>query len=463
MSDDNLDQPNITLADLEDDPDRVFRSHLRIAYRFAKACGSEFLFVSGIGWYFWDGRRWQESERGEVQQALFAVLKKAWSESMGDANLMADVRSAQSSGGTDGVLKQASRLPIFARTANDLDRDPYLLNALNGTFDLRSMKMHDHEPGELCTHLVNGELSREAIAPRWLAFLEQVLPDPEVRSFLQRYVGVSLLGKVQEHKLLILLGDGRNGKGTFYGAISHALGDYAISAEPELFMHKEGAHPTGQMDLLGRRWVVVSETERGRRLNSATLKRLTGGDRIRARRMHRDYIEFDPSHMAVMVSNFLPKVSGDDSAVWARIRVATFGVTIAEDKQDKHLSEDLEREADGILLWAIEGWEDYLRRGSSLDEPATVMTATDEYREDNDDIGHFLSEFYTLDSDHGANRETQKGVRGVYDIWRISQGGPQLSPREFARVMVRHGIESAKGTNNVAIFTGLRRKSLGDV
>jgi putative DNA primase/helicase len=179
--------------------------------------------------------------------------------------------------------------------------------------------------------------------------------------------------------------------------------------------------------------------------------------------MHHDFFEFEPSHMAVMVSNFLPKVSGDDPAVWARIRVVNFDVTIPESEQDKHLPTALEREADGILLWAIEGWRDYVARGHQLGEPSAVAAATDEYREDNDDIGHFLAEFYVLDSDDKLNREAQKDVRGVYDSWRLTQGAAKLSPREFARALHTHGIESVRGTANKAYFVGLRRKTVADL
>lgn len=461
MTDNDNTMPG-SLADLEPTPDRVFRSHLRMAHRMADACAGRFIHVDSIGWYFWDGMRWQEARRGEPERALWdEVLKPAWAESLGDPALQADVKSVQSSGGTQGTLSQASKLPQFARLAEDLDSDPYLLNARNGTYDLRSRTLRAHDPTDLCTRVLNADLSDAAVAPRWERFLAEVVPDAEVRGFLQRYVGVSLLGQVLEHKLLILLGDGRNGKGTFYGAVSYALGDYAISAEPELFMHKEGAHPTGQMDLMGRRWVVVSETERGRRLNASTLKRLTGGDRIRARRMHRDFFEFEPSHMAVMVSNFLPKVSGDDPAVWARIRVASFDVVIPEERQDKGLADALRHEADGIVQWAIRGWIDYCARGKQLGEPSAVLMATEEYREDNDDIAQFIAEFYVRSGEPGAC-ELQKEVRSVYESWRIVNGAPQLSPREFSRVMVRHGFETVVGSKNRRYFAGMRRRLVGD-
>ena len=129
--------------------------------------------------------------------------------------------------------------------------------------------------------------------------------------------------------------------------------------EPDLFLHRQGAHPTGEMDLLGIRWCVVSEIEKDRRLAEATMKRLTGGDTIRARRMRQDFIEFTPSHTAIMVTNHLPKVSGDDPAIWRRLRVVPFDVVIPEDQRNKHLDEQLQLDADAVLAWAVAGYLDY--------------------------------------------------------------------------------------------------------
>ena len=72
-------------------------------------------------------------------------------------------------------------------------------------------------------------------------------------------------------------------QGRLYGAMIAALGDYASVPDPDLFLHRDGAHPTGEMDLRGRRFVVVAENDKDRKLAEATVKRLTGGDRIKAR------------------------------------------------------------------------------------------------------------------------------------------------------------------------------------
>src|SRR5690625_3628608 len=336
--------------------DQQPRGQVRMAYRLADAYADRLMHVHGIGWWHYDGQRWVEDERGHAKRAVVTILKRALAQSIGDKPLREDVRKCETAAGIKGVLDIAAALEQFAFRAADLDADPYLLNSASGTLDLRTMQPRGHDPVDRLTKVTVGAYRDDLEqSSRWTAFLAQVLPGDDVRAFLQRLAGMALLGKVVEHLLPILTGVGANGKSTFYGALNHALGDYASTAEPDLFMHREGAHPTGEMDLRGQRCVVVSESDDGRKLAEATMKRLTGGDPVRARRMREDYVEFTPSHTAILVTNHLPKVSGDDAAIWRRIRVVPFDVVIPAEQQDGHLDESLQLEADTILTWAVSG------------------------------------------------------------------------------------------------------------
>ena len=119
-----------------------------------------------------------------------------------------------------------------------------------------------------------------------------------MRLFIQRLLGLSLEGKVTAHVLPIFYGDGANGKSTLTDAVMNALGDYADAADPDLLRARTfDAHPTGVADLFGLRLALVHETDSGHRLAEGTVKRLTGGDRLKARRMREDFWSFDPSHM----------------------------------------------------------------------------------------------------------------------------------------------------------------------
>src|SRR5665647_220111 len=408
------------------------------------------LYVHGLGWHSWDGRRWLEDDRGEATRAVLDVLRAALTDSLHDRDLRADVRKCETAAGVAGVLDLSWALEPFAAPVADLDADPYLLNCANGTLDLHTLTLRSHDPRDRITKVTGAAYQPEARGPTWAAFLARVLPDENVRDFLCRYVGLGLAGRVIEHLLAILTGTGRSGESVFYGAVSHALGDYATTAEPDLFMHRQNAHPTGEMDLLGVRWVVVSESDAGRRLAEATVKRLTGGDRIKARRMRQDFIEFTPSHTAALVTNHLPKVSGDDPALWARLRVVPFDVVIPKPEQDTHLGDKLSLEVDAILAWAVAGWVDYRSRG--LDEPDAVLRATERYQADADAIGRFIADVCLI------NPHMWVGVGELFErwsAWSAEDGAEPIGKRTFGDAMDKRGFPAVKGTGGARIRRGL--------
>lgn len=422
-------------APSDDDP--MHSGQVRMAYRLAAAYRDRLLYVHGIGWHYWTGRCWSEDNRGVAKRAVLAVLRKALSDSLDDKRLRADVQRCESDAGINGTLGIASALEPFAATIGDLDPDPYVLNVANGILDLRTMELSEHHPRHRITKTTTAAYDPTMPAGRWSAFLERILPDPAVRDYMQRLCGVALVGTVIEHVLPILVGVGGNGKGTFYTALLYALGGYALAAEPNLLMHHDSAHPTGEMDLRGRRFVVTSETQEGRRLNEATMKRLTGGDPIRARRMRQDFVQFDPSHTAVLVTNHLPLVSGDSKAVWDRLRVVPFNVTMrgtADD--DKHLAEKLRLDADAILSWAVAGWIDYQERGG-LDDPDAVRVATDEYQRDSDAVARFIADECITSSP--ALKATTSQLFEAWDRWRAQDGAEQVSRKTFGQSLDRHG------------------------
>jgi len=430
--------------------DEVHSGQVRMAYRLAEHYADQLLYVYGIGWLSWDGTRWSDGDPGAPKRAVVEILRAALAESLGDKQLQADVRKCESASGVAGVLDLAAALEPFATTVADLDADPYLLNVANGTLDLRTIELQPHDPADRITKVTRAAWDPAAPTATWGTFLAQVLPDGEVREFLQRLAGVGLLGLVVEHVLPILTGSGANGKGTFYKAVGHALGDYASTVEPDLFLHRQGAHPTGEMDLLGKRWVVVSETEKDRRLAEATMKRLTGGDTIRARRMRQDFIEFAPSHTAIMVTNHLPKVSGDDPAIWRRLRVIQFDVVIPEAERDKHLDEALQLDANAVLAWAVAGYTDYAARGE-LTEPSSVLAATDNYQKASDAVARFLD-----DCTMRVNGFAPTGdLFARWSRWAMADGAEPLSQRAFGQALDGHGLPGEKGTNGIRIRRGV--------
>jgi putative DNA primase/helicase len=431
-----------TAADAPSQEETTHRGQARFAYRLARLHANRLMFVYGLGWYTWDGARWVPDDHGAAKRAVLETLRGALSESLEDKGLRDDVRRSESSAGIAGVLDIASALEPFARTIDDLDADPYLLNVANGTLDLRTLVLRPHDPANRLTKVTKAAYNPDAPGTAWTQFLGVVLPDDDVRGYLQRLIGLSLLGKVVEHIFTIATGTGANGKGTSYNAILYALGDYGHVAESDLFMsaksNPNGASPA-QMGLLGKRLVVVSETERDHKLAVALMKNLTGGDPITARPLYGKPVTFNPSHTSLMVTNYLPKVAGDDPAAWRRLRVIPFDVVIPEDQRDGRLGEQLELECDAILAWAVEGYRQYEKRG--MDAPAAVRAATDGYMRDSDAVARFIADCCMVNPHAYASIED---LFARWSKWALEDGAEPLSKRAFGDALTTHGYENTR-------------------
>lgn len=425
---------------------------VRMAYRLAASHVDRLLHVHGIGWHYFDGKRWAEDDSGHARRAVLDVLRDALAESIADKQLRADVSRCESDSGVMGVLGIASALVEFAATVRDLDADPYLLNVANGTLDLRTRTVRPHDPRDRLTRVTRGAYDPSADTGVWGEFLASVVPDEAERGYLQRVIGQSVYGRVREHLFPVLIGSGANGKGTAYGAITNALGDYATVINPELLMVRErgGIGGPEMMALLGARLVIGSETEDGRKLDEATMKRLTGGDELTARRLYREPVTWLPSHQLVYVTNSLPKVKGNDPAVWRRIRVVPFDVVVPPEDRDPELPERLALHADAILSWAVAGHFDYEDNGG-MREPASVLHATGAYRADSDAVARFVSEGCTVGPYlHASTRD----LYAAWQRWAVADGAEPLTEKALAKELDRLGFEARKTK------AGMRRAGL---
>lgn len=429
------------------------------AQRLIAEHGHRFRWVNAWGtWLTWDGRRWGSDRRGEIVEAAKAVARQLLEEAVGVAD--ADARrkavaaalAVQSANRVEAMIRMARTEPGVPVEPDELDQDPWVLNVANGTLELRTGRLVSHDPRRLITKLADVTYDPNADAPRWQAFLEQILPDVELREFAARWFGHCLTGDVSEHKVVFGVGAGANGKSTMLNALAAMMGDYAAQAAPDLLMRRrDDPHPTGLADLHGRRLILATETAQGRQLDEALVKRLTGGDRIRARHMHKDFFEFEPTHKLVVATNHRPDVTGTDHGIWRRIRLVPFSVVIADEHQDHHLDDKLRAEAAGILRWAVDGCRRWHTTG--LTEPTAVVSATADYRAEMDVLGEFISDCCFL-ADGISARSTD--LYDAYTTWAEAMGERPLSQRRFGTNLRERGLEKRRSNGIWWAGVGIR-------
>jgi putative DNA primase/helicase len=351
------------------------------------------------------------------------------------------------------MVELAETEPGIPVTADQLDTDPWSLNVWNGTIDLRTGQLRPHDPRDLNTKIVPADYDLEAVADTWLRFLGEVFRnDEQLIGFVKRFAGYSLTGDVREQMLIFAHGTGANGKSTMLGQLRLLAGDYGVQLDPAVLTSgANDQHPTGLTDLRGARMVTTIETERDRRLAEALVKQLSGGDRIRARRMRCDYFEFAPVHHIWLAGNHLPNIRGTDLGIWRRIALVPFEVTFEGERQDPDLPAKLAAESPGILAWAVAGCLEWQRHG--LQVPDRVRAATTEYRQSQDTLGRFIEEVCIVDDNSDVVAST---LRASYEHWCQEQGERPWSAQAVGRELTSRGFDSAlKGSKRARTWLGL--------
>jgi putative DNA primase/helicase len=351
----------------------------------------------------------------------------------------------------NAMLDMARSEPGIPILPEAFDRNPWLLNCANGTLELKTGRLREHRREDYITKLCPVEYHEGAEAPRFQDFMRDIFDDnTALIQYLQRLAGRCLTGDVSEQDLHIFWGGGANGKSTLLNVLLEMLGlDYAMKAPAELLMVKRGeSHPTERADLFGKRLVVATETEEGRQLAESLVKELTGGDRIRARRMREDFWEFGPTHKVVLCTNHKPRIKGTDHAIWRRIRLVPFTVTFSEDKQDKHLPEKLRAELPGVLLWAVQGCLEWQHHG--METPESVLVATKEYQVGEDLLAQWLAECCLTGPNYRARA---RDLYANYHAWCERGGETPQKQRGFGEAMTERGLkrETSNGTWYVGV------------
>src|SRR5690606_20900317 len=279
-------------------------------------------------------------------------------------------------------------------TSNSLDQEPFLLNTLSGTVDLKTGELRKHRPTDYLTKLCPFHYNPDGDCSTWLEFLETILPDATVRDYLQKAIGYSLTGVVRERAFFICYGFGRNGKSVFIDTISKLLGDYARNTTADSLMRKQMASiPNDIARLKGARFVTTAETDEGRQLHESLIKSLTGGDKITARYLFNEFFDFYFEGKLWLATNHIPVIKDQSNGMWDRIKLIPFSVTIdpakAIDKDE--LVELLLGEAAGIMAWAVEGCLQW-QREKRLITPEVIEREVARYKYEQDSIAQFLEE-----------------------------------------------------------------------
>jgi len=181
------------------------------------------------GWMVWDGKVWKE-DSAAVWQYAKNTARDMFEEAQNlpddeDENnynstlkkvLIKQCKKMLSTTTITQVLRQVSEDPRIVVDASVFDAQHHLFNTENGTFDTRTWEHREHRREDMLTKIAPVTYDENAVAERFNSFVEEMLPNENVRLYLQKAIGQALTGEIPEQAFYVNLGTGNNGKSTLF-------------------------------------------------------------------------------------------------------------------------------------------------------------------------------------------------------------------------------------------------------
>lgn len=397
------------------------------ADRFLNLYGLDVKFCKPFNaWYIWNEKegRWKRDGNGEPQELAKKTVRSIYREAERAGTeehrktLARWAMACETTSHTNAILTLACSDPWVVTPPDSFDIEPSLINMTNGVYDLEHHKLIPHSKERLITKTTGIVFDPNATCPLWEGFMDRIFQSrkdkDEMISFLQRAIGYSLTGKVNEQVLMLLYGKGQNGKSVLLSTIDRMMGEYAYTADSSSFTTAKSDKVRNDIAAFsGKRFIQSSEITKTAVLDEALIKKLTGGENITARFLYQEDFTFTPTFKLWLAFNHRPDVRDRTYSIWRRILLIPFEETIPESEQDKQLVEKLIAELPGIFNWALHGLKEYQETG--LNPPESVKIATQEYRHDTDVLFDFFNEICIIDNPN--NRESSSELYNAYRQW----------------------------------------------
>jgi putative DNA primase/helicase len=450
-------------------------------------------------WVGWNGKYWSQDAGGEVVQkkmietlreitkeasALaedYVVAKKSYEAMKDDPNVSAELivqteflyerlkkqleeiekfaLRSETNSKVGGAIHLATCYPEVLTSHLQFNKNPWLVNFLNGTLDLRTGELGPHRREDYITRIVPYAFDPDAECPSFNHFMDSFMCGNErLIKFLWRAMGYTACGVTDEQKILILYGDGANGKSTFLNLMLEVFGQgstgYGMAANSENLLSNKGGsrHETWRMSLASVRFVPCQEVDEGRTLAESMLKELTGSDVITGRKLYQNEWSYKPEFTLWLAINHLPHVRGTDEGIWRRLCVIPCNASF-KDAPDRDMPRRLAREIPGV--WARIAREARLWLKERLVLPREIIVSNTLYRHEQDPLRDFVERWCITAGDAVETRPT---LWAAYEEYCAEYKVRTFHERKrfYAALEKQHGTKKVHGER---FFTGIRVKT----
>jgi len=433
-------------------------SDLGLAHRLRRRFGKVLQYWNHT-WYHFNGMYWEPRPDGPMK-LLEKTIKKVEKK---EIHLVDDQKRRDHIWKWAQGLGSRSRIDAAIHLGTSLmaRRGPFeipsstLINFNNGTLDLSTGRLKEHDPLDCFLYCLPFDYKSEKSSPTWLRYLQTVfMGDSELIDFVQSLIGCTLLSTTDDEFAVWLSGDGSNGKTTFTETVSHALGRLAQQIPNDLFLTKKygHSHPTEIARLHQVKFATCSDISLNAKLDEGTFKRLVTTGMAAGRYMHKDFFEFTISHKFWISVNNLPSVYDESHGVWRRMIVIPFNRKFTSSDRDGTIKRRLKDEVEGIWAWMVQGAIRFHKSGMPP-RPEAVIRASAAWQSNED-----WWENFTLEECQKAPGE--KAPLGqlfeAYQNWARRTLRAPISLKSFSNKVKQSGFRTYKSSITYVEGLGLK-------
>jgi len=394
-------------------------------------------------WFRWAGHIWKETDRGvdlqlKLSREIAGVflervnhigsymvnsgLTGCTSDGKGDCGICDYCQEEKKRSGLNAIYTKLKTVKFKENLMKDcrefffdeefvkkLDANKDLIAFNNGVLDLITFEFRQGKPDDYISFSTGIDYDPEKMYyeyeewPNVQKFINQVLPDIEIREYFLNRLASNLAGGNPSQTFHIMTGSGSNGKSMISNLAATSLGDYACTVPITLFTQKRGSSSSANPEVIrlkGRRMVTMQEPDEEVSLNTGIMKLVSSGEKMYARDLFKSGVEFEVQAQFYFSCNKKPNVNANDGGTWRRLIVINFSSKFVHDPKESYefpIDETIQKKVEN-KLWATP-FLNYLvhlnKLGKGLRKivpPGKVLEYTSEYRNDNDGIAKFISE-----------------------------------------------------------------------
>lgn len=413
---------------VEKRPERTpLPTHDELRDRYLK---SNPLTVYGLGdWRIYEAGLWPLVSELTVKQSISEIVEAA------------KIEGVKPTAALVSSVTELTKIKIY-QDDSIFDSNADYLVCGNGTLHIPTKELGNHNPELYATSGVGYDYDPTAKASNWQLFLMDLTLSTfqAVVDFLQEFAGYALTTDTKHELAVWLYGPPGSGKSTFLEGLQAMLGDRAgLLGLAEIERSRFAL-----ANLPGKTLVVSTEQPNSFLASTAVLNAVISGEPVNVDRKFRDAIEVTPRCKIAWAMNELPRVSDPNSGLFRRVKVVEFPA-IPESNRDPGLKERIRNEGAGILNWALVGL-DRLRKRGRFDIPTEIVTATANFKDNNDIPARFIEDVCIVGNDATGEplRVKSSNLYNQYKFWCEDNGHKPQSSTSLANDWKRLGFEKRR-------------------